>query len=241
MRYLRLARSQAILACFAVTALLLTLFPRLDIDVSRLFFANGFYLQQRWWTTLAHESMGYFLGITLAAVIGLYAWNRLMKRNVCGVDGKRVVYVFAVLIVGAGLIVNVVLKDNFGRARPRDIAEFGGAQLYTPPFVASHACQKNCSFSSGEAAGGFFAIAVAWALGRRRALLAAAVGVGAFVSFCRVASGAHFFSDTIVSFFVMLLVADIFYYYLLSAERERLEKSEAVIVADVQPATPLEP
>jgi membrane-associated phospholipid phosphatase len=72
-------------------------------------------------------------------------------------------------------------------------------------------------------------------------LLAAAVGVGAFVSFCRVASGAHFFSDTIVSFFVMLLVADIFYYYLLSAERERLEKSEAVIVADVQPATPLEP
>ncbi|HKS57621.1 MAG TPA: phosphatase PAP2 family protein [Steroidobacteraceae bacterium] len=241
MRYLRLARSQAILACFAVASLLLTLFPRLDINVSRLFFDNGFYLQQRWWTTLAHESMGYFLGISLAAVIGLYVWNKLAKCTLCGVDGKRVVYVFLVLIVGAGLIVNVVLKDNFGRARPRDIAEFGGAQVYTPPFVASHACAKNCSFSSGEAAGGFFAIAVAWALGRRRALVAAGVGVGAFVSFCRVASGAHFFSDTVVSFFVMLLVADIFYYYLLSAEREKVAERAAGIVADVQPATTVEP
>ena len=240
MRYLRLARSQAILACFAAASLLLIAFPQFDINVSRLFFDHGFYLQQRWWTALAHESLGYFLGICLAVVVGLYAWNKLAKRNLCGVDGKRVVYLFLVLIVGAGLIVNVVLKDNLGRARPRDIAEFGGAQIYTPPFVASHACQKNCSFSSGESAGGFFAIAVAWALGRRRALVVAGVVVGAFVSFCRVATGAHFFSDTVVSFFVMLLVADIFYYYLLSAQRERPVAREAGIVADVQPATTVE-
>jgi lipid A 4'-phosphatase len=198
MRYLRLARSQAILACFAVASLLLAAFPRFDISISRMFFDQGFYLQQQGWTRLVHESMGYFLGISLAVVVGLYAWNKLLKRNLCGVDGRRVVYVFLVLIVGAGLIVNVVLKDNFGRARPRDIAEFGGAQLYTPPFVASHACHTNCSFSSGESAGGFFAIAIAWALGRRRALVAAGVGLGVFVSFCRVATGAHFFSDTVV-------------------------------------------
>ena len=154
---------------------------------------------------------------------------------------KRVVYLILVLIVGAGLIVNVLLKDNFGRARPRDIVEFGGAQLYTPPFVASGACHTNCSFSSGEAAGGFFALAIAWALRRRRALVVAALGLGAFVSFCRVATGAHFFSDTVVSFFVMLLVADVLYYYLVSAESERLEEREAVIVGPVQPVTTLEP
>jgi lipid A 4'-phosphatase len=241
MRYLRLARSRALLACFAAASLLLAAFPRLDISVSRMFFDKGFYLQQRWWTTLTHESMGYFLVIAMTAVVGLYVWNKLATRNLCGVDGKRVVYLFLVLIVGAGLIVNVVLKDNFGRARPRDIAEFGGAQLYTPPFVASNACHKNCSFSSGEAAGGFFAVAVAWALGRRRALVAAGLALGAFVSFCRVATGAHFFSDTVVSFFVMLLVADVLYHYLVSAESERLEEREAAIVTNVvQPATTLE-
>jgi lipid A 4'-phosphatase len=241
MRYLRLARSRAILACFASSSLLLAAFPRIDIYVSRMFFDKGFYLQQQWWTTLVHESMSYFLCISMTAVLGLYLWNKLAKKKVCGVDGKRVVYLFFVLIVGAGLIVNVVLKDNFGRARPRDIAEFGGSQLYTPAFVASNACHKNCSFSSGEAAGGFFAVAVAWALGRRRALVVAGLGLGAFVSFCRVATGAHFFSDTVVSFFVMLLVADVLYYYFVSAESERLEEREAAIVGPVQPVTTLEP
>lgn len=241
MRYLRLARSRAILACFAAASLLLALFPRADIHISRMFFEQGFYLQKSWWTTLAHESMGFFLGTCLAVVVGLYAWNKLAKKNLCGIDGKRVAYVFLVLIMGAGLIVNVVLKDNFGRARPRDIVEFGGSLLYTPAFVASNACQKNCSFSSGEAAGGFFALAMAWALGRRRALVVAALGVGAFVSFCRVATGAHFFSDTVVSFFVMLIVADVLYYYMVSAEREKLEEREPAIVASVQPATSVEP
>jgi lipid A 4'-phosphatase len=221
MRYFKSRRSRTILACFATLSLLFMLFPRLDIYISRMFFDRGFYLSRQAWTMTVHESMGYFLGLSLTAVVGLYLWNKLAKQNLCGLDGKRVVYVFAVLIVGAGLIVNVVLKDNFGRARPRDIAEFGGSKLYTPPFVASAECDKNCSFSSGEAAGGFFALALAQALSRRRVWAVAAGGLGAFVSFCRIASGAHFLSDTVVSLFVMLIVADVFYYYLVLAEVER--------------------
>ena len=221
MHYLKQRRIQIILACFAVSALLFNAFPSVDISISRLFFDGSFHLKQQWWTTLMHESMGCFLWLSLTAVVGLYVWNKLSKRNVCGVDGKKVVYLFLVLIVGAGLIVNVVLKDNFGRARPRDIAEFGGSQRYTPPFVVSGECHRNCSFSSGEAAGGFFPLALALALSRRRTLFVSAVTFGAFVSFCRIASGAHFFSDTLVSFFVMLIVADVLYYYLLLAGVER--------------------
>ena len=116
MHYLKQRRIQIILACFAVSALLFNAFPSVDISISRMFFYGGFYLQRQWWTTFMHESMGYFLWLSLSAVVGLYIWNKLSNRNLCGVDGKRVVYVFLVLIVGAGLIVNVVLKDNFGRA-----------------------------------------------------------------------------------------------------------------------------
>jgi lipid A 4'-phosphatase len=112
----------------------------------------------------------------------------------------------------------VILKDNFGRARPRDIEEFGGSKHFTPAFVISRECNTNCSFSSGDAAGGFFSLALVMALSRRRRMLAAAAAFGALVSLSRVASGAHFFSDTVASFFVMLIVADVLYYFMFLPE-----------------------
>lgn len=210
-------------------------FPGIDLYVSGMFSHDRFHLSRQWWIMLMHESLGYFLGLSLAIVVALYLCNKLYKKNLCEVDGKKVVYLFLVLLVGAGLIVNVVLKDTVGRARPRDIAEFGGSKLYTPPFVVSRECNKNCSFSSGEAAGGFFTLALALALSRRRRVFISAIGFGAFVSFCRVASGAHFFSDTVVSFFVMLIVADVFYYYLVSAEVE--EAADAITSEPMMPAS----
>jgi membrane-associated PAP2 superfamily phosphatase len=45
-------------------------------------------------------------------------------------------------------------------------------------------------------------------------MLLIAFGFGSLVSLCRISAGAHFFSDSVVSFFVMLLVADVFYYYM---------------------------
>jgi membrane-associated PAP2 superfamily phosphatase len=52
------------------------------------------------------------------------------------------------------------------------------------------------------------------ALSRKRAMFVAGIGLGSLVSLSRVASGAHFFSDTVVSFFVMLIVADVLYHYM---------------------------
>lgn len=236
MHYLKLRRSRTIVTSFSAAALLFMVFPGLDIFISRLFYDQGFYLSRQWWTTLMHESMGYFLWLSLASVVALYLWNKLTKRNLCGVDGKRVAYLLLVLILGAGVIVNVALKDNFGRARPRDIVEFGGSKHYTAPFVISGECGKNCSFASGEAAGGFFGLALAMALSRRRALFVAAAGVGAWVSFCRIASGAHFISDTVVSFFVMLIVADVLYYYLVLAQLER--EARVRLASDRLPGLP---
>jgi len=236
MHYLKLRRSRAILTLFAASTLLFLLFPGIDIFISRLFFHQGFYLSRQWWTVFMHDSMGWFLGVSLASMVALYLLNKLTKRNLCGVDGRRIAYLFLVLILGAGVIVNVALKDNFGRARPRDIVEFGGTGHYTPPFVMSGQCTKNCSFSSGEAAGGFFSLALALALSRRRRVFAAAVGVGAAVSFCRIASGAHFLSDTVVSFFVMLIVADVLHYYLVLGAFER--EARLRLESEALPALP---
>jgi lipid A 4'-phosphatase len=234
MHYLRLRRSQIILASFVILSVLLTTFPAIDLFISRSFF-HGSFQQTQWWQRLLHEGIGWFLGASLLAVVALYAWNRLSKRNLLGVDGKRVLYLFLVLIIGAGLIVNVVFKDHFGRARPRDVAEFGGSKIFTPPFTISNECSTNCSFSSGDGAAAFFSLALALALSRKRRLFAAALALGVLVSLARISAGAHFFSDTVVSFFVMLIVADVLFYYMVLTKQEReTPKTEPVAIAAIQ-------
>jgi lipid A 4'-phosphatase len=215
MSYLKRRRSRIILGCFAISTLLLMTVPAIDIGVSRFFFHQGSF-SRHWLPALMHAGMGWYLGLSMTAVVGIYAWNRCFKRQVFGIDGKRVLFLVLVLAIGAGLIVNGVLKEGFGRARPRDIAAFNGVKSYTPPFIITNQCSKNCSFSSGEGAGGFFALALAMALSRRRAALALAAAFGTLVSLCRVATGGHFFSDVVVSFFVMLIVADVLYFYLVT-------------------------
>ncbi len=236
MSYLILRRAQLIVACFLVSSLLFVAFPAIDLGISRMLFDDGFYLKGPW-TVLAHASVAYFLGLSLLSVGGLYLCNRISGRNLLGIDGRKISYLFLVLVLGAGLVVNGILKDDFGRARPRDIEEFGGAKQFTPAFVVSQECTRNCSFSSGDGAGAFFSLALALALSRKRALLLAALAYGTVVSFSRVASGAHFFSDSVVSFFVMLLSADVLYHYLLLPRSEqpsavRLPTASAPALAD---------
>jgi membrane-associated phospholipid phosphatase len=63
-------------------------------------------------------------------------------------------------------------------------------------------------------------LALALALSRRRAAYALALAVGVVMSVARISSGAHFFSDTVTSFFVMLIVADVLFFYLLATRPE---------------------
>jgi lipid A 4'-phosphatase len=214
--YLRLKRGQIVLACFLLSSLLLLKFPAIDIYISTMFFDTTFYLGEQRWQRWFRDGLVYFLSLSMLSVVGIYFFNRLLKRNVWRVDGKKICFLFLVLILGAGLIVNVIFKDNFGRARPRDIHEFGGSKQFTPAFIVSTQCYTNCSFSSGEGAGGFFSLALALALTRKRACFVGGLALGSLVSFSRIASGAHFFSDTIVSFFVMLIITDVLYYYILT-------------------------
>jgi lipid A 4'-phosphatase len=214
--YLKSLRGQIILIAFLASAVLLVRYPGIDLGISGLFAGGGFAAKEQWWNRLLHAAMVYLLSLAVLAVPGVYAFNRVCRRNLLGVQGRTVCYLLLVLVLGAGLIVNVAFKDHFGRARPRDIVEFGGSKRFTPAFVISDQCERNCSFSSGEGAGAFFALALARALSRRRAALAAGAAFGVVVSVARIASGAHFFSDAVVSFFVMLIVTDILYHYMIA-------------------------
>jgi lipid A 4'-phosphatase len=216
MNYLKLHRSRIVLVCFLTASLLLWALPSIDLEISSWLFDRAPSVEKRLWIAWFHEGIGYFLVASLVGVVGLYLYNRSTKRNLCGVDGRKVLFLFLVLIIGLGLIVNVLLKDQFGRARPRDIEEFGGSKRFTPAFVLSRECDTNCSFSSGEGAAAFFSLSLAMALTRRRFAYLAAFAFTGLASYFRVSAGAHFFSDVVVSFFVMFLVTDVLYYYLIA-------------------------
>jgi lipid A 4'-phosphatase len=214
MSYLKLRRSQIILGAFALFSLFAVLVPSVDLGISRLFFNGHAFPRDAWWHDLQQDGLDYFLCSSVLAVTVMWLWNRLLKQNIGRIDGRKLLYLLLVLIIGAGLIVNVAFKNHFGRARPRDVVEFNGTREFSPAFVMTQQCRKNCSFSSGDVAAGFFTIALVM-LSRRRVYYVAAAAFGSIIALSRLASGAHFFSDTVTSFFVMLIVSDVLYHYMI--------------------------
>jgi lipid A 4'-phosphatase len=136
------------------------------------------------------------------AHLWLAAAGRLLARwGVLDLPPRKALYVLLCLLLGPGLLVNVVLKDNWGRARPSQTIEFGGTQAYSPPFTRSDQCVRNCSFVSGEVSLGFWWLSFAFAAPRRHraGLAAAAIALGTVFGLIRVAEGGHFLSDAVMS------------------------------------------
>ncbi len=107
------------------------------------------------------------------------------------------------MLLGPGLMVNYVFKDHWGRARPAQIEEFGGNAHFTPPWVISNQCDKNCSFVCGHCSVGFALLAIAFVSRRPRVWLFGAIATGATLGLMRIGQGGHFLSDVLFSFFVV--------------------------------------
>jgi len=125
-----------------------------------------------------------------------------------GMTTNRAVYLMTTLMVGPGIIVNALLKPNWGRARPKDITLFGGSEAYTPPLWVADACERNCSFVSGHASIAFWVTAYAFLLPSKWRLTGVLAGTafGFGVGLVRVAQGAHFLSDVMFAGIIVLWV-----------------------------------
>lgn len=136
-----------------------------------------------------------------AAVWAVRAWG-------CQAQRYRALFLIACFVAGPGLLSNLILKDNWGRARPREVVELGGQKAFTPPLVPSSACDKNCSFVSGEASAVFAALfAAALAFPRRwRTLALLGLAGGLLTGLVRLSMGGHFLSDVLFAGALMALV-----------------------------------
>ena len=145
------------------------------------------------------------------------------RRHLFGLGLPEWIFLALVLITGPGLIANTVLKDNWARPRPIHVVEFGGPDKFTPVLERSGACERNCSFISGEASATFaLGFALAMLVRRRRAeLMAAAVALGSVAGLIRMGEGGHFLSDVVFAAMFMALDVALMYWLVFNVLARR--------------------
>lgn len=136
--------------------------------------------------------------LAVTALIVLVSGFFIRKVESCR---RKTVFVLLLLALGPGLVVNVLLKDQLGRARPREVIEFGGSHEFTQ-FWQPGSAGNNSSFPSGHAAIAFFTIAPWFVLRKNKRAIAAGflvfgLSFGSLVGVARILQGGHFVSDVV--------------------------------------------
>lgn len=202
--------SFAVLAlAVAASSLFFYLFPNVDLSVSRWFYdaGEGFVLANSPPLRALRSSATWIMrGIVLLALfqIARHAWAGRMAAQ----DSRRSLWLLSCLVVGPGLLVNGVLKEYWGRPRPRATDLFGGEAPFQKVWIISDWCDRNCSFVSGEASSAAWLVAAALIAPRRiRTAATALAAIYAFaVSMNRIAFGGHYLSDVVLAWLLCAIV-----------------------------------
>jgi lipid A 4'-phosphatase len=189
----------------AVVGLAFGFFPQLDLLIAQPFHgivdaANNDFALRLSPPLMLTRNIGLWLSALLIvpAVIAL-AIKLILPRRKLLISGRAIVFLVATLALGPGLLVNVGLKDHWGRPRPIDVTQFGGDQHFVAWWDPRGDCPGNCSFVSGDVSGAFWTLAPA-ALAPpqfRAAAYGAALALGTGMAVIRILMGAHFFTDVV--------------------------------------------
>lgn len=200
------ASSNRVTVAFATgiltTSLVFWAFPALDLTVSRWFYSpgDGFTLSADPGLRLLRESASWALIVVVLIALsclgreafkGPLAWSRV----------RTPLWLLSCLALGPGLLVNGLMKANWGRPRPIMIDVFGGDAAHQKVWVVSDWCDRNCSFVSGEASSAAWLVAAALVTPRavRPAAAATAITYAGALSLNRIAFGGHFLSDVVLA------------------------------------------
>ncbi len=189
-------------------ALLPTAWTTLDLRAAAIFLGLDAHndVFRWWWVELINLYVPAVFRVLVFAALGGWIWAALSTSR----QRWRLPLAFVVLAgaLGPGLVVNSGFKDNWQRARPYQVQEFGGAQLFTRAALPTDQCNNNCSFVSGHVACGFF-LASLMLIDRKRRRAWAVTGVvaGLTIGFARMADGAHWLSDVLWASPITLLTS----------------------------------
>ena len=171
---------------------------------------NDHWPMRHWWlwTLLFDYAKAVIVGgALLVLIIAIFA-SRLPKYTRLK---RPALYIFLVIALGPGLVVNIIFKDHWGRPRPVHMHQLSGQHDYVPPLKIGSTHEK--SFVCGHCSVGF-AFFVFYFLSKKHKtryflltlLLSLALGLA------RMSAGGHFISDILWSGYSVFLVAWLVYY-----------------------------
>lgn len=202
--------SLAILALAVMgISLFFYVFPGVDLSVTRWFYdaTEGFVLAGSPPLRALRSSSTWIMAVVLLVTL-FQVVRHALAGHMPGQGARRSFWLLSCLMVGPGLLVNVLLKDLWGRPRPIATDLFGGEAPFQKVWVISNWCESNCSFVSGEASSAAWLVAAALIAPRRiRAVVTALAVPYAFaVSINRIAFGGHYLSDVLLAWLLCALV-----------------------------------
>lgn len=198
-----------------ITSAIFLLWPELDLAVSGWFFVpgRGFIGQNAFALTIVRYGLIAIYGCFYAAII-IFGFDSL-QRNVrhLGLKTYHWLYLGACSVLGPLVLTNLILKNNWGRARPYSVTEFGGDLEFSRPILISDQCGNNCSFVAGEPSSMFMMFVPFMFLFPRHAMKFAilAIGAGLASGVMRISQGGHFLSDVIMAGVFMFALAAVLY------------------------------
>jgi len=196
---------QGVMLVSLLLALLPTLWTGLDLQAAALFAGDTapVHAVNWWWVEWINAYVPTVFRYLLAlAFVGWLAATALPRWR-----HWRMPLAFVVVagILGPGAVVNWGFKDNWQRARPYQVENFGGTQKFSRAAVPTDQCDANCSFVSGHVACGVFLVSLGLVHRRRHHRWAAAgVLAGLVIGFSRMADVAHWLSDVLWAFPITL-------------------------------------
>lgn len=195
--------------------------PSIDRAIAKIFYSgNGNFTQTSLLKFLFKygEFPAWGFGMIALAILIISYWKIGLKK------WKQPASVYLItLVLGAGIVVHLLLKQFWGRPRPRQLIEFGGFANFQPFWMplTEVTPEPGRSFPCGHCTMGFVFFAFCL-IGKRLdsqgifwtgIALVFTLGVG--MSLMRIMQGGHFFSDTLAAALIMwlsALFADAFVY-----------------------------
>ena len=222
MRLVGFVKANPIAMCLlfvAAGSALFLLLPGIDIAVSDFFHRPrpGFWLKRNGILGVFRRSNDILVTFVTIALIALIVIKLVLPERRSLVPPNIVVYLLTTALLGPVLLVNVILKANWGRPRPVQIDVFGGAAPYVEVWRITDWCEQNCSFVAGEAAAAMWLVLIAMVLPKSIRIAATVVALAyvLLVSLNRIAFGGHFLSDVLIAFGLTWLVAAVVHKFVI--------------------------
>lgn len=156
----------------------------------------------------------------------IFAVILLRKRSSPFLKRSALVVLFS-FIVGCGFITHLLLKEGWGRPRPKQTVFFGGTHTYYPWYLPAHLYEggKLRSFPSGHGAItalGLVFLEIGLASGRKKWVLFGMIWCGVLmlpIGILRIFQGGHYFTDVVMAAAVMDLTAFFTSYYIIYSSK----------------------